>query len=232
MTAHTSARQPDRWGRGAPPDVSGPVGGAGRGPAFRLPAAVDSSKPPRRAHHGIARRKSAVSMNDTEAVLESAQIDVKTSAQPRCYGGLPQSFAINSGKAADLGSDHAPGVTQVLHTRPRRSTDVPASCALHRGPLVELADRRNRNGERDKMGRAVPPAVRARARARTCPRCRAAPGQKCAPDRAGRCQLHSDRIHAAHLSLQPLPPRRILPPEEDRVLMEWDPGRADTPVLS
>ncbi|MDX3213967.1 hypothetical protein PV318_00110 [Streptomyces sp. ME02-6991-2B] len=34
------------------------------------------------------------------------------------------------------------------------------------------------------------------------------------------------------MSLQPLPARRILPPEEDRVLMEWDPGTAETPVLS
>ncbi|WP_438948296.1 zinc finger domain-containing protein [Streptomyces cellulosae] len=82
------------------------------------------------------------------------------------------------------------------------------------------------------MSRAVPPTVRERARERTCPKCRALPGQKCAPDRAGRSQLHRDRIYDARRSLEPLPPYRILPPDTDRVLMEWDPHTADTPVVS
>ncbi|MDJ0385217.1 hypothetical protein [Streptomyces sp. G-G2] len=84
------------------------------------------------------------------------------------------------------------------------------------------------------MSRAVAPAVREKARTRTCPDCQAAPGEKCAPDRAGRSQLHQGRIQDAHRAMAPLPPFRILPPDtdHDRRLMELDPDSADTLVVS
>ncbi|UUY52364.1 hypothetical protein NRK68_34395 (plasmid) [Streptomyces yangpuensis] len=81
------------------------------------------------------------------------------------------------------------------------------------------------------MSRAVPPAVRERARSRSCPQCRAKPGEKCAPDRAGRSQLHRGRIRDAQQAME-LPPYRILPPDEDRIFMELQPGEADTLVAS
>ncbi|WP_455679991.1 hypothetical protein [Streptomyces scabiei] len=82
------------------------------------------------------------------------------------------------------------------------------------------------------VSRAVPPAVRERARARSCPDCRAVPGEKCAPDRAGRSQLHRGRISDARRALEPMPPHRILPPEADRMYMELDSTDADTLVVS
>ncbi|WP_420543149.1 zinc finger domain-containing protein [Streptomyces katrae] len=73
------------------------------------------------------------------------------------------------------------------------------------------------------MSRAVPPAVRERARSRSCPPCRARPGEKCAPDRAGRSQLHRGRIRDAQQPMEPLPTFRILPRDEDRVFRELQP---------
>lgn len=81
------------------------------------------------------------------------------------------------------------------------------------------------------MTRAVAPAVREKARGRTCPECRAAPGEKCAPDRAGRCQLHRGRIRDAEAALR-VPVYRILPPDADRQFMPLDPDCADTLVVS
>ncbi|GHE33842.1 hypothetical protein GCM10017771_51080 [Streptomyces capitiformicae] len=78
----------------------------------------------------------------------------------------------------------------------------------------------------------MPPAVRERARARSCPDCRAAPGEKCAPDRAGRSQLHRGRISDARRALEPMPPYRILPPKADRMYMELDSTDADTLVVA
>jgi hypothetical protein len=75
--------------------------------------------------------------------------------------------------------------------------------------------------------RAVPPTVREKARSRTCPNCRAAPGEKCTPDRAGRSQLHRGRIRDAEQAME-VPPYRILPPDADRHCMELDPDCADT----
>ncbi|MCY0930911.1 hypothetical protein OTB20_32910 [Streptomyces sp. H27-H1] len=84
------------------------------------------------------------------------------------------------------------------------------------------------------MSRAVAPAVREKARTRTCPDCQAAPGEKCAPDRAGRSQLHQGRIQDARRAMTPLPPFRILPPgtDQDRRFMELDPDSVDTLVVS
>ncbi|WP_405775620.1 hypothetical protein [Streptomyces sp. NBC_01538] len=81
------------------------------------------------------------------------------------------------------------------------------------------------------MTRAVAPAVREKARSRTCPDCRAAPGEKCAPDRAGRSQLHRGRIQDAEQAMQ-VPVYRILPPDADRHFMPLDPDCADTLVVS
>lgn len=84
------------------------------------------------------------------------------------------------------------------------------------------------------MSRAVAPALREKARTRTCPDCQAAPGEKCSPDRAGRSQLHQGRIQDARRAMTPLPPYRILPPgtDQDRRFMELDPDSADTLVVS
>ncbi|MGX1266892.1 hypothetical protein RKD18_000086 [Streptomyces phaeoluteigriseus] len=82
------------------------------------------------------------------------------------------------------------------------------------------------------MSRAVPPAARERARARSCTNRRAAPGEKCAPDRAGRSQLHRGRIWDARRALEPMPPHRILRLDADRMYMELDPTDADTLVVS
>ncbi|MGW7489448.1 zinc finger domain-containing protein [Streptomyces sp. NPDC054786] len=83
------------------------------------------------------------------------------------------------------------------------------------------------------MSRAVPPTVREKARTRTCLHCRAAPGEECVPDRAGRSRLHPGRIQDAERALAPLPPYRILPPdmEQDRKHFELDPDSADTLVV-
>ncbi|WP_435846648.1 zinc finger domain-containing protein [Streptomyces chrestomyceticus] len=84
-------------------------------------------------------------------------------------------------------------------------------------PDVERTERekgarahRSCHGSEEHASRAVPPAVRERARARTCPDCRAVPGQKCAPDRAGRSQLHRGRIRDAEPGAAP---RRALRPD-------------------
>ncbi|MFE6398131.1 zinc finger domain-containing protein [Streptomyces alboflavus] len=82
------------------------------------------------------------------------------------------------------------------------------------------------------MSRAVPPAVRERARSRSCPDCQARPDEKCAPDRAGRSQIHTGRIRDAQRSLEALPLRRILPPGTARHYMELDPTDPDTLVVS
>ncbi|WP_437080969.1 zinc finger domain-containing protein [Streptomyces sp. enrichment culture] len=64
----------------------------------------------------------------------------------------------------------------------------------------------------------------------TCPDCRAAPGEKCAPDRAGRSQLHRGRIRDAEQAMQ-VPVHRILPSAADRHFMPLDPDCADTLVV-
>ncbi|MEW1701120.1 hypothetical protein [Streptomyces sp. NPDC091278] len=82
------------------------------------------------------------------------------------------------------------------------------------------------------MSRSFPSEVRERARQRTCPECRARPGDKCAPDRAGRSQLHRGRLHDAQASLQPLPPHQLLTPTHDRHFNEVNPGDRNTLVVS
>lgn len=82
------------------------------------------------------------------------------------------------------------------------------------------------------MTKAVAPAVREAALTRTCPECRAAPGQKCAPGPGGRSNLHRHRILDAKQALEPMPPYQILPPDGDRTFMEMDPDDADTFVFS
>lgn len=76
------------------------------------------------------------------------------------------------------------------------------------------------------------PAVREAAFNRTCPQCRAIPGQKCAPGPGGRSNLHRDRIWDARRSLEPMPPHQILSEDTDRIYMELAPGSTDTLVLS